>query len=131
MDLFATKWGQVDLSETNHPGFLLPSPLLAIDQTQVLVGGLAFSSFAHPKSQQVALWINALLVMPEHRHKGIASRLIDEAEAQAKSGDSRELFVLTDVPDLYQQRGWQMVESAADGKVLTKILPGGQQVDLS
>jgi len=117
---FELEWGHVDPFDGNHSGFVVPAPLVAIDDRKQLVGGLAFSSFSRPGSDGIAIWVNALLVAPEHRGLGIASQLVQAAELEASRMNANELFVLTDVSNLYQKLGWRTVETSGRDVVLTK-----------
>ena len=121
---FEAEWGRIDPFEGSHADFEIPSPILALDAQSILAGGLAFSSFAQSAEGEVSIWINALLVAPEHRRSGLASRLIQAALVDAApiglgKGLSK-LFVRTDVPDLYEKLDWQAVERSDAGTILSK-----------
>jgi GNAT superfamily N-acetyltransferase len=96
----------------------LPSGL----EGQELQGGLVFSGFRKPGGDALGLWINALFVAPEHRRKRIASQLIRAAEMEAFRTEEGELFALTNIPKLYEDLGWQRVESSVKGIVLRAVL---------
>lgn len=116
------EWGEVNPFKSQSDGTLVvPLPLLGIEG-QELVGGLMFSGFRKPGGDALGLWINALFVAPEHRRKGIASQLIRAAEAEAFRTGERELFALTNIPKLYENLGWQRVESSNEGIVLRAVL---------
>ncbi len=121
---FIKEWGDVDLFTRPCPDFALPSPLVAVDEQKSLVGGLSFTRFAQPKSADVAVWINMVLVSPNHRQKGIASRLVMSAEVEAVQMGVSELYVLSAFPGLYQKLGWQAVgmNDAGDETILSKSL---------
>jgi GNAT superfamily N-acetyltransferase len=113
-----TEWGEVEPFKSQSDGRLtVPPPLLGIDG-QELLGGLMFSGFRKPGGDTLGLWINALFVAPEHRRKGIASHLIQAAEVEAYRTGERELFALTNIPKLYENLGWQRVDSSNRGLVL-------------
>lgn len=114
---FLAEWGEVDPFEDPGKAAFVPPPLLAISDSDLL-GGLMFSSFRKPGGDGLALWINALLVAPEHRRKGIATRLIRAAETEAFSAGQRQIFALTDIPKLYEKLGWQRIESSSAGTVV-------------
>jgi predicted N-acetyltransferase YhbS len=99
----------------------VPLPLLGIEG-QELLGGLMFSGFRKPGGDVLGLWINALFVAPEHRRKKIASQLIRAAEVEAFRTGERELFALTNIPKLYENLGWQRVETSNEGIVLRAVL---------
>lgn len=114
------EWDEVDPFEGAAEGFIVPPPLLAIDD-QKLLGGLAFSSFPIPGSEEIGVWVNALLVTPEHRSIGISSQLVQAAEVEAECIKVKELFVYTDVPKLYLKLGWSIVDSSGESTVLKKV----------
>lgn len=118
---FIAEWGQVDPFEEYKDGFIVPSPLLVIDGQQLL-GGLVFTRYLIPGNKKKGLWINAIFVKPEHRGSGIGSQLIQAAEVEAASIKEKDLFVSTDVPELYQNLGWFNVDSSGEGKVLKKAI---------
>ena len=118
---FLAEWGAVDPFEGRSKEITVPPPLLAISDSELL-GGLMFSSFRRPGGDELALWINALFVAPDHRRKGVASRLIRAAEAEAVSAGRRQIFALTDIPKLYQSLGWQCIESSNKGTVVGATL---------
>jgi GNAT superfamily N-acetyltransferase len=121
---FESEWGDFDSFEGNHPGIEIPSPMLAIDDQTSLLGGLAFSTFAEPDSDSIGVWINMLLVLPSERKKGIASLLVQSAESEAKRMGIRELFVLSEFPDLYQKLAWQFIglDSSENETILKKAI---------
>jgi hypothetical protein len=49
---------------------------------------------------------------------GVASHLIRAAEVEAFRAGERALFALTNIPTLYENLGWQRIESSSDGIVL-------------
>ena len=116
------EWGEVEPFKSHSDGTVtMPPPLLAIEGQQLL-GGLMFSGFRKPGGDALGLWINALYVAPEHRRKKIASQLIQAAEVQACRAAQRELFALTDIPTLYENLGWQRIETSNEGIVLRAVL---------
>ncbi len=117
-----TEWGHIDPFEGNHVEVTVPKPVVAVDEQTSLLGGLVFGSFAKPGSVDIGIWINAVLISPAERKKGIASQLVQRAEVDAKRSAIRELFVLSDYPGLYQKNGWRIVglDSSREETVLTK-----------
>ena len=105
------EWGEFSPAEN------VPPPLLAIEDEE-LRGGLMFSRFHKPNGEGLGLWVNALFVAPQYRRKGIASLLVQAAETEAASAGERELYALTDVPQLYQNLGWQLVQTDTEGTVV-------------
>jgi len=118
------EWGHIDPFEGNHAEVTIPSPMVAVDEQTALLGGLVFGAFTNPRSPEIAVWVNALLISPAHRKKGIASRLVQAAEGEAKRMAIDELFVLSEYPDLYQKLGWQIVgmDSLRNETILIKAL---------
>lgn len=123
-ELLESEWGHIDPFEGNHAEVTIPPPLVAVDEQISLLGGLTFSTFANPHKPEIAVWVNAVIVSPSHRKKGIASQLVQAAEVEAKRLAIYELFVLSDVPGLYQKLGWQIVgvDSSKNATILMKIL---------
>ncbi len=121
---FELEWGQVDSFYGNHPEVDVPLPVVAVDEDGSLLGGLVFSSFTNPLKDDVAVWINAVIVSPEQRKHGIASKLVRRAEVEAGLMAINELFVLSEYPGLYEKLGWGFVslDESRDSTVLTKLL---------
>ena len=125
-ELLRSEWEEIDPFEGHHKNFQIPLPLIAIEEQTKLVGGLSFTSFANPKREELALWINALLVVPEYRRLGIASKLIAKAEREASSLGFQEMFVQTEFSSLYQLLNWTVCKTNKNGAVLSKVLPDVQ-----
>ena len=106
-----SEWGHIDPFEGTHAEVTIPAPVVAVDEQTSLLGGLIFGAFAKPGTPEIAVWVNAVLVSPVHQKKGIASQLVQAAEGEAKRLAIDELFVLSDVPGLYQKLAWQIVSS--------------------
>lgn len=106
-----SEWGHIDPFEGTHAEVAIPSPVLAVDEQTSLLGGLIFGTFANPRNPGIAVWVNAVIVAPVHRKKGIASQLVQAAEGEARRLAIDELFVLSEYPGLYQKLAWQIVGS--------------------
>ena len=119
-----SEWGHIDPFEGNHAEVTIPSPVVAVNEQSSLLGGLIYGAFAKPGKTEIAVWVNAVFVSPVHRKKGIASRLVRTAEGEAKRLAIDELFVLSDVPGLYQKLDWQIVgsDSTRNGTILMTTL---------
>ncbi len=102
-------------------GIVLPPPLLAVEEEK-LVGGLSYTAYAKPESDETGLWINTLIVDPEYRGRKIASLLIKAAEESAIDLKYQEIFVFTNIPVLYEKNGWIKLSEENNDHVLTKRL---------
>ena len=120
---FEEEWGEVDHSVSIIDGEPIPSPILALETEGALAGGMAFTLAETTATDGLELWINAVLVAPIHRGKGLATRLITAAEEKARNQGVLRLFVYTDVPALYSKLGWTAVETTATHVVLSRIRP--------
>ena len=118
---FTAQWEPVDFYRGAQPGFAVPDPLLAIEEDELLAG-LALSRYKAADGQDLGIWINALLVAPAHRGRGIASMLITAAQLQATLLQVHEIFAKTDVPDLYRKLGWIDLAAEDDCMILKKRL---------
>ncbi|MES2825433.1 MAG: GNAT family N-acetyltransferase [Pseudomonadota bacterium] len=107
------EWGEIDQFADVNTGIIIPAPLIALYSSHLL-GGLAFTSYPIPEDASLGLWINALIVAPEHRNKGIGSQLIKSAEIEAKKINAKELYAYTSIPTLYKILGWEEINN--DGK---------------
>ena len=91
--------------------------------------GINFSPFVKkpfagsyiPNTDNIGLWINTVLVSPEHRGSGLGSQLVKAAEVEAIRIQVRELFVYSDAPELYRKLGWIIVDSQGESTVLKKV----------
>lgn len=118
---FVEEWSNVDTFRERKNGVPLPLPLLAL-RDNALVGGLTFTGYNKPGTVVPGLWICALLVLPEHRRLGIASRLIIAAEHQALASGFDELFANTKVVTLYEKQNWLKLYKKGENTVLSKQL---------
>lgn len=110
---FVAEWGEMNQFVDSNINFVIPAPLVALDGAR-LIGGLAFTGHPIPDDKNIGLWINALIVAPEYRKKGIGSQLISAAVVEAKRNNVKKLFVYTHIPALYKSLGW--IELNNDGK---------------
>lgn len=105
---FMDEWGDVESFENELFAVSIPYPIVAI-QNEKMIAGLAFTRYPSPIDGRMAPWINALLVLPEWRHQGIAGALIERAMAAVTTMNITSLCVYTNVPDLYLKKGWQLM----------------------
>ncbi|WED25262.1 GNAT family N-acetyltransferase [Vibrio sp. DW001] len=110
---YQLEWNDVEPIASEQDGLPLPLPILAIEE-EVLVGGLAFTRFLEPNGTSQVIWINAVLIKPEFRGCGFASRLINRATEVLFEFEQSTLYVYTNVPKLYFQLGWEMVAQGTD-----------------
>ena len=108
--LTVNEWPEIEL-----PLDSAMAPILAKNE-EAIVGGLSFVRYAHPSRMELSLWINSLLVIPAWRRKGVGSALVKSAMHVVPP--DTELFVFTDVPDLYLGLAWTLIPSEMEGKVL-------------
>ncbi len=101
----------------------LPPVIVALVDGQV-IGGLAYSRYKEPLTNDEVIWFNALFVRPEWRGKGIASQLINLGIEQVSSEIQHRLYAYTNVPSLYVSLGWSVVdiESEPNHKVMSIAL---------
>lgn len=116
------EWGAEVFPKAQHNGVMVPGPVVAVDCQKALLGGLTFTTAPRPDGSGTGVWINTLIVVPNHRGIGIATQLVSAAEAAANVVGVHQLFVLSDVPALYRKLGWQDVgpEPKDDEVILTK-----------
>lgn len=112
----------MDPVDLRQNGLETPAPLLAISEEGKLIGGLAFTIAPEPQSTTNSIWINALLVAPEHRGQGVASKLIRAAERAAALKNLTKLFVYTEYAALYTGCSWELLETKEGNSVLSKAL---------
>ncbi|HMZ80996.1 MAG TPA: GNAT family N-acetyltransferase, partial [Acidobacteriota bacterium] len=66
--------------------------------------------------------LTALFVLPEHRHRGVATQLLDAAFTQAKAqGAERVFFAVPEQEDFFARRGWQVHEPALGAQALVVL----------
>lgn len=113
----STKWGKTDNKSAEIMDKFLPSPILAYDDN-ILIGGLKFDYYIRESDKEKTLWINAVYILPNKRKQGIASMLIKEAVDIATKTSYNELYVYTNIPDLYSKLDWEIIETNGDFKAL-------------
>lgn len=99
-----SEWPEFPPIGTREPG--VPQPLIALTSFGALAGGLAFIAGKRPLGDELAVWINGVLVLPAYRREGLGSRLIEAAQRAARQASVPRLYALTELPDLYAKLGW-------------------------
>ena len=118
---FEDEWGDVDaLTKTKH-GKVIPKPIIVLKNGK-LIGGLVFTRFLSPITQEQAVWINAVFIKAENRQQGIGAQLIRHAEKAVAAMNEFELLVFTHLPTLYTNLQWQIIETEGDHFVLKSAL---------
>ena len=107
---FEAEWDDVEPLASIKEGKIIPNPIVALENGK-LVGGLVFTRFLSPITQELAVWINGVFVTPENRKQGISSQLINQAEKVVMEMAESELLVFTHIPALYSNLQWQIIET--------------------
>ncbi|MGY3571524.1 GNAT family N-acetyltransferase [Vibrio paucivorans] len=108
--MFQREWPDFSFDDYSKQ---LPNPIAFFNQG-ALVAALAYTFYKHPLKDQQALWVNALYVNLNMRGKGIASKLIEQAMADAESSGYSQLLAYTDAPNLYEHLGWSEIEASSE-----------------
>lgn len=106
------EWPEIGRFEREKYGLSIPSPI-GVFVNDEIVGGLSFTSYKAPGSEDVVTWVNAVYVLPNYRGKGYARKLVLAAQLSAEC-----LFALTDIPALYTGVGWRTVSQDSDGAIV-------------
>jgi GNAT superfamily N-acetyltransferase len=110
-----SEWPNVDFSKENEAGLIAPKPILAM-KNGLIIGGLSYVWYPHPNKNELALWVNTVLVVPSYRNHGVGTALI-KFSIQEQAPES-ELFVYTTFPILYLKVGWSLVSIDKENHVL-------------
>ncbi|MDH5979097.1 GNAT family N-acetyltransferase [Vibrio splendidus] len=118
--LFQSEWSDFKFKDTYKENVKLP-PVITVLRDNVVIGGLAYSHFQEPHQVRDVVWINAVYVDAQWRGQGIASELINRGVKQFSSTVQTQLYVYTNVMELYQGLGWSVVDidSEANHKVMS------------
>lgn len=118
--LFQSEWSDFKFKDTYKDCVQLP-PVIVVLRDNVVIGGLAYSHFQEPHQVRDVVWINAVYVDAQWRGQGIASELINRGVEQVSSTVQTQLYVYTNVMELYQGLGWSVVDidSEANHKVMS------------
>ena len=107
----------------------VPFTILALENGQP-VGSCCVIENDCVHRPQYAPWVAAVFVKPEWRHRGIASRILQEACCVARRARVKGLYIdchVNTVP-LYEQNGWTILEREVGDKDSVVMLrtPGDQ-----
>lgn len=118
--LLQNEWSDFKFKDTYKDCVQLP-PVIVVLRDNVAIGGLAYSHFQEPHQVRDVVWINAVYVDAQWRGQGIASELINRGVKQVSSTVQTQLYVYTNVMELYQGLGWSVVDidSEANHKVMS------------
>ncbi len=83
-----------------------PGALLAILEARP-IGVLAYKRSQAGFQSVPELWVNALLVSPEFRRRGVATTLVMFGSQASYVSPATRLFVYTNIPQLYFPCGWR------------------------
>lgn len=110
--LLKTEWPELNRFTHSHLGLRLPSPLAAIMFGKV-IGGLSYISYRAPDNDKIALWVNAVFVLPGERGRGVATALLKAALYAAPC-----IYALTNIPTLYTNLGFKVLKTDIHGTVV-------------
>ena len=110
--LLEDEWDNIDPFKNEISGVKTPNPMLAIAGS-TLVGGIVFSLWPDPIENQISIWVNGVIVKPEFRRQGIATKLITTAMKKVPC-----LYALTEIQDLYSKLGWIPIKDSDRGVIL-------------
>ncbi|EAQ52664.1 GNAT family N-acetyltransferase [Vibrio sp. MED222] len=118
--LLQSEWSDFKFKDTYKDCVQLP-PVIVVLRDNVVIGGLAYSHFQEPHQVRDVVWVNAVYVDAQWRGQGITSELINRGVEQVSSTVQTQLYVYTNVMELYQGLGWSVVDidSEANHKVMS------------
>jgi GNAT superfamily N-acetyltransferase len=106
------EWSDLPAFEPVVNDVAIPNPVVVLDR-ETVIGGASFTSYVGPDTHKTEIWLNALFIDPQFRKQGIASRVIKFLHPLPHA-----LYALTDVPNLYTQCGWSILESDGHGTIV-------------
>lgn len=116
--LVLNKWPSVEFQKENDAELIVPKPILARKEG-LIVGGLSYILYQNPNQNELALWVNTVLVNSAYRNRGIGTALVKFAMQEQRS--ETELYVYTTIPNLYLKLGWSLISTEKENHVLTYI----------
>ncbi len=112
------EWQNVEFSKENEAEPMTPKPILA-KENGLVIGGLSYVWYPNPDQNELALWVNTVVVLPSCRSHGVGTELIRFAMQEQAS--EAELFVYTSIPNLYLKLGWSSVSVDRENHVLKYV----------
>lgn len=110
-----------DLLKEHLASTPLPATLVAVMDGQP-VGSISLVEQAVADRTDLTPCLTALFVLPEHRHRGVATQLLNAAFTQAKAqGAERVFFAVPEQEDFFARRGWQVHEPALGAQALVVL----------
>lgn len=103
---------------------LLPSLLIAHDG-ETFLGSILLIEDDNSLRPQYTPWLAALLTHPDHRGKGVATRMMNGLEALARANGIHTLYLNADpvMRPFYEAHGWTCIEEqVGDVDVFEKVL---------
>lgn len=113
-------WGEGEAVEefrTARTDGGIPATLAALDEHHALLGTVSVIEDDLPGFEHLNPWLATLLVLPEHRGRGVGAFLVREAERFAREAGRGEMYLFTEAADgLFRRMGWlEMAETTANG----------------
>lgn len=103
-------------------GRTVPTTVIAT-QDGILLGSAMLVDHDMSTRPDISPWLAGVLVKPEFRRRGIATRLIERIEQEATSFGIPTLHLYTDTASrFYAKRGWSWVEDCAYRNVRVTIM---------
>lgn len=87
----------------------IPSTFVAVDSGDVL-GSAAIIEHDMDTRMEYSPWLASVYVAPEHREKGIGSKLVSYIMSFAKKNNTNNLYLFTpDKEQFYKRLGWNTI----------------------
>ena len=87
------------------------------------VGSISLHEHASAERPDLTPCLAALYVQPEQRQHGVASHLLEAAEARLREmGAERLYFTVPEHEEFFAKRGWQVLEPALGAQTLIVLV---------
>ncbi|MCC7504574.1 MAG: GNAT family N-acetyltransferase [Saprospiraceae bacterium] len=118
VDFFWSCWGNDDnfkfyrdcITHSVDPGKPLPRFYLGMHDGEIIASYALLTNDIISR-QDLYPWLACLFVVPEHRNKGLAARLLQHGLAQAAQKGFEHLYLSTDLEGFYEKNGWSLFGS--------------------